>query len=237
MNKNFLITGASSGLGEKFSILISDIAKKIVIVGRKRNKLLKLKKEINKNNKLVKVFIIVADLSKKSGTLKLIQRLQKNTEIQSIDVLVNSAANFTVKKIENISIKDLDSDFQLNVISPFIISKYIGLKMKKKRKGVIFNIGSSSAYDCSKETSIYCSTKHALLGMSKAFNTELQSHGVKSIFIAPGSMKTPMGRKVKNQNYNTFIDPKEVATMMKNLLNDRRSMLVEEIKIKRKVYK
>ena len=237
MNKNFLITGASSGLGEKFSILISDIAKKIVIVGRKRNKLLKIKKEINRNNKLVKVFIIVADLSKKSGTSKLIQRLQKNTELQSIDVLVNSAAKFTVKKIENISIKDLDSDFQLNIISPFIISKYIGLKMKKKRKGVIFNIGSSSAYDCSKETSIYCSTKHALLGMSKAFNTELQSHGVKSIFIAPGSMKTPMGRKVKNQNYNTFIDPKEVATMMKNLLNDRRSMLVEEIKIKRKVYK
>ena len=69
--------------------------------------------------------------------------------------------------------------------------------------------------------------------MSKAFNTELQSHGVKSIFIAPGSMKTPMGRKVKNQNYNTFIDPKEVATMMKNLLNDRRSMLVEEIKNKK----
>jgi|TARA_B100001778_G_C18387130_1_gene538036 short-subunit dehydrogenase len=237
MNKNFLITGASSGLGEKFSILISDIAKKIVIVGRKRNKLLKIKKEINRNNKLVKVFMIVADLSKKSGALKLIQRLQKNTEIQSIDVLVNSAAKFTVKKIENISIKDLDSDFQLNIISPFLISKYIGLKMKKKRKGVIFNIGSSSAYDCSKETSIYCSTKHALLGMSKAFNTELQSHGVKSIFIAPGSMKTPMGRKVKNQNYNTFIDPKEVATMMKNLLNDRRSMLVEEIKIKRKVYK
>ena len=74
---------------------------------------------------LVKVFIIVADLSKKSGTSKLIQRLQKNTELQSIDVLVNSAANFTVKKIENISIKDLDSDFQLNVISTFIISKYI----------------------------------------------------------------------------------------------------------------
>ena len=77
MNKNFLITGASSGLGEKFSILISDIAKKIVIVGRKRNKLLKIKKEINRNNKLVKVFIIVADLSKKSGTLKLIQGCKK----------------------------------------------------------------------------------------------------------------------------------------------------------------
>ena len=235
MNKNFLITGASSGLGEKFSILISDIAKNIVVVGRKRNKLLKLKKEINRINPLVKVFIIVVDLSKESGTLKLLQKLKKR-EIRSIDVLVNSAAQFT-KKIENISTKDLNSDFQLNIISPFIISKYIGLKMKKKKKGVIFNIGSSSAYDCSKETSIYCSTKHALLGMSKAFNTELQSHGVRSIFIAPGSMKTSMGRKVKNQDYNTFIDPNDVATMMKNLLNDKKSRVVEEIKIKRKVYR
>ena len=237
MNKNFLITGATSGLGEKFTILISDIAKKIVIVGRKRNKLLKLKKEINKINRFVKVFIIVADLSKNSGVLRLIQKLKKKTEIQSIDVLVNSAANFTVKKIENVSVKDLNLDFQLNVISPFIISKYLGLKMKKKKNGVIFNIGSSSAYDCSKETSIYCSTKHALLGMSKAFNTELKSYGVRSIFIAPGSMKTPMGRKVKNQDYNTFIDPKEVAMMMKNLLDDKRSILVEEIKIKIKIYK
>ena len=98
MNKNFLITGASSGLGEKFSILISDIAKNIVVVGRKRNKLLKLKKEINRINPLVKVFIIVVDLSKESGTLKLLQKLKKKREIRSIDVLVNSAAQFTVKK-------------------------------------------------------------------------------------------------------------------------------------------
>ena len=80
MNKNFLITGASSGLGEKFSILISDIAKNIVVVGRKRNKLLKLKKEINRINPLVKVFIIVVDLSKESGTLKLLQKLKKKRD-------------------------------------------------------------------------------------------------------------------------------------------------------------
>ena len=48
---------------KKFSILKSDIAKKIVIVGRKRKrKLLKIKKEINRNKNLLKVFMIVADL-------------------------------------------------------------------------------------------------------------------------------------------------------------------------------
>ena len=94
--------------------------------------MLKLKKEINRINPLVKVFIIVVDLSKESGTLKLLQKLKKR-EIRSIDVLVNSAAQFAVKKIENISTKDLNSDFQLNIISPFIISKYIGLDEKKKK--------------------------------------------------------------------------------------------------------
>ena len=180
---------------------------------------------------------MVVDLSKESGVFKLFKQFETHKKIKFVDVLVNSAANFTIKKIEKISMEQLRKDFQLNVISPFMISKYFGLKMKKKTKGIIFNIGSSSSYDCSKNTSIYCSTKHALLGMSKAFNAEWQSAGVKSIFIAPGSMKTSMGRKVKNQDFNSFIDPYEVANTMKNLLSDNKSMFIDEVKIKRTVYK
>ena len=237
MNKNFLITGASAGLGETFSTLIANMAKNIIIVGRNKNRLLKLKEKINKVNSKIKVLIVTTDLSKESGVLKLFKKFETQKEIKFIDILVNSAANFTVKKIEKVSMEKLKSDFQLNVISPFMISKYFGLKMKKKNKGIIFNIGSSSSYDCSKNTSVYCSTKHALLGMSKAFNAEWQSEGVKSIFIAPGSMKTSMGRKVKNQDFNTFIEPYEVAKTMKNLISDEKSMFIDEVKIKRTVYK
>jgi len=237
MNKTFLITGASAGLGKIFSISIADIAKNIIIVGRNKNRLLRLKKKINKINSKIKVLIVIVDLSKESGVFKLFKQFETHKKIKFVDVLVNSAANFTIKKIEKISMEKLRKDFQLNVISPFMISKYFGLKMKKKTKGIIFNIGSSSSYDCSKNTSIYCSTKHALLGMSKAFNAEWQSAGVKSIFIAPGSMKTSMGRKVKNQDFNSFIDPYEVANTMKNLLSDNKSMFIDEVKIKRTVYK
>ena len=45
VNKTFLITGASSGLGEKFSLLIADIAKNIIIIGRNKKRLLILKKK------------------------------------------------------------------------------------------------------------------------------------------------------------------------------------------------
>ena len=237
MNKTFLITGASSGLGEVFSMLIADTAKNIFIVGRNKYKLTKLKKKILQNNSKINVVVVITDLSKEVGVNKLFKIFEKQKKIKFIDVLVNSAANFTVKKIENISSDQIKRDFQLNVISPFILSRHFGLKMKKKGGGLIFNIGSSSAYDCSESTSVYCSTKHALLGMSKAFNSELKVHGVKSIFIAPGSMKTKMGRKVKNQDFNSFIEPEEVAILMKNLLKDEKSIFIDELKIKRAIYK
>mgnify|MGYP001313136625 CR=1 FL=1 len=237
MNKTFLITGASSGLGEIFCRLISNIAKNIIIVGRNKKKLSKVKRKIISLNPQIKVIIICTDLSEKIGVLNLFKKFEKQKITKFVDVLVNSAANFTVKEIEKTSSKQIQKDFQLNVISPFMISKYFGLKMKKKGEGIIFNIGSSSSYGCSKNTSVYCSTKHALLGMSRAFNAEWQINGVRSVFIAPGSMKTPMGRKVRNQDFNTFIEPYKVAKIMKDLLNKKKSKLAQEIRIKRKIYR
>ena len=73
--------------------------------------------------------------------------------------------------------------------------------------------------------------------MSKSFNAELKAYGVKSVFIAPGSMKTSMGKKVKNQDFSSFIDPYEVANIMKYLLNNEKSMFIDELKIKRSVYR
>lgn len=236
-NKTFLITGASSGLGKEIALSISEFSKNMIFVGRNKIKLLKLKKKIIKLYPSINIYIIITDLSKSFGVNKLIKEFKEQKKIKFVDVIINSAANFSVKKIENITMHQLKQDFQINVISPFLISKYFGLKMKKNGGGIIINIGSSSSYECSKNTSIYCSTKHALLGMSKSFNSELSSHGVKSIFVAPGSMQTLMGRKVKNQNFKTFIDPHEVANIIKFLLYNQKTMFIDELKIKRSVYK
>ena len=46
-----------------------------------------------------------------------------------------------------------------------------------------------------------------------------------------------MGRKVKNQDFNTFIEPEEVGTLMKDLLNKEKGIFIDELKIKRAVYK
>ena len=81
MNKSFLITGASSGLGNIFSTLIADIAKNIIIVGRNKNKLLKLKKKIIKINSKINVLIIITDLSEEKGIKKLIKEFNKKKKL------------------------------------------------------------------------------------------------------------------------------------------------------------
>ena len=150
MKKFFLITGASSGLGKEFVQSIANIAAGIIIISFDNKKLSKIQKKIKKINPDIKILKAVIDLSSENGVDKLINIFKKQKKIKYVDVVVNSAANFLVKKIEDVNKKDLKKDFQLNVISPFLISQYFGSIMKKRKKGFIFNIGSSSSYDCSK---------------------------------------------------------------------------------------
>ncbi len=235
--KSFFISGASSGLGKEFSLAVADIAKNMIIVGRGRKKLDYVKKKILQINPEINILKIISDLSTEKGLNKIITTFNKQKKIKFIDVLVNSAANFDVKKIEKVTYRNLKDDFHINVFTPFILSKFFGLKMRRKKQGIIFNIGSSSSYESAKETSVYSSTKHALLGMSRAFHKEWRSSGVRSILIAPGSMKTRMGKKVKNQKYKTFINPVEVANIMRNLLFNDKNLVLDEIKMNRMEYK
>ena len=99
--------------------------------------------------------------------------------------------------------------------------------------GRIVNIGSSSAYAGFKETSIYCGSKHALLGLSRAVYEELKEHNIRTFCISPGSVKTDMGKKVKNQNFDTFIDPKEIAEYVSFVMSFDGSMISEEIRLNR----
>jgi 3-oxoacyl-[acyl-carrier protein] reductase len=105
--------------------------------------------------------------------------------------------------------------------------------MKKKKWGRIVNIGSSSSYDGFSETSIYSASKHAILGFSRSIQKELKSYGIRTYCISPGSIKTKMGKKIKGQKYSTFINPKEIAEVILNLVKLDKEMIITEIRLDR----
>ena len=135
--------------------------------------------------------------------------------------------------IASISLKKLTEIFKINTIPTILISKYTSVYKKKTDKIGIFSIGSSSSYDGFYKTIAYCASKHALLGAIKSLNKELIKKNIYNVNINPGSIKTKMGKKVKNQKYSEFISPVSIANFIFDLSKLKEPAFIEDVFLKR----
>lgn len=229
--KNCLIVGASGGIGNQIAKKISELDCNLFLVGKNENKLLKLKKEIKKINKSIKIEFGVVDLTNDRSINNLIKKVRK--EFGMIDILINTAGLFIIKSLQNSSIEEFDECYKINVRAPFLFCKEFSKDMKKRKWGRIINIGSSSSYNGFKNGSVYCSSKHSLLGLSRALYEELKENNIRTYCISPGSTKTKMGRLSKDQNYETFLNPNEIAEYLAFMITFDNELISEEIKLNR----
>jgi len=230
-NKNCLIVGASGGIGMQIAEKMSEFNYDLFLVGRNKNKLSTIRKRILSKNKSIKIEFESADLTNDKSINQLIKKIRK--KFGSIDILINTAGAFIIKSIEDSSVEAFDENFKINVRAPFVFCKEFSKDMKKKKWGRIVNIGSSSSYNGFKNGTIYCSTKHSLLGLSRALFAELKEYGVRTYCISPGSVRTKMGRLSKDQNFDTFIDPHEVAEYVAFVISFDKDLISEEIRLNR----
>ena len=182
-------------------------------------------------NDQIKIDFEAADLSDVDDIQKLIDKT-KNA-FPNIDILVNCAGIFPVKLLSNSTVDDFEQCFSVNVKAAFVLCKEFSQGMVSKKWGRIVNIASSSAYAGFKNTSIYCSSKHALLGLSRSLHSELKEHNVRTFCVSPGSIKTPMGKSVVGQSYETFLNPSEVAELVGRLISFDSEMISQEIQLHR----
>ena len=225
-----LITGATGGIGKELCIKFAKEGYNLVITSTNKEKLKDLKKELISIYN-IKVYIKIADLSTRKGTKKLLEYIENKNIL--IDILINNAGTFIVKSLEELKVKDLNKTFNLNVITPFILSQELSKNMKKQGWGRIINIGSSSAYGCSKDTIAYSMSKHALLGLSKGLFEELSEFNVRTYIVSPAGTKTNMGKKIKNQNFDNFVLPNEIAEYILFIIKFNSTMISNEIRLNR----
>jgi len=232
-NKNCFITGATGGLGKEIAYHFAKYDCNLFLTSNEKptKSFLDDLKKMNKKNK---IHFEVADLTSEKQFKKVINICK--TKIGRIDILVNSAGIFPIKFIHKSTMKDFDTCFNINVRLPYALIKELSPQMIKKKWGRIINIVSSSAYFGVKESVVYCASKHALLGLSRATYNELKEHNIRTYSISPGSMKTTMGKmsaKKSNQNYETFINPNEVAELIIQLISYDKEMVVDELRLNR----
>ena len=229
-NKICIVTGATGGLGKEIINKMIEDKVKIIAIGKSKKKLNDLKKKFKGN--ILNYY--VCNFSKNSDLIKTIENIKKLQ--YKIDILVNCAGQFKVNSFIKFKQNEIIEMININLIAPMFLTKAILPLMKKNKWGRIINIGSSSSYEGFENSVLYCTTKHGLLGFSRSINNEFKKYGIRSYIFSPGSIKTNMGKLVKNQNYKNFIDPKELASFINYIIKQNNNMITEEIKINRIKY-
>ena len=103
--------------------------------------------------------------------------------------------------------------------------------MTDKKWGRIVNIGSSSSYHGFEKNIVYCSSKHALLGLSRSVYQELKNFNVRTFCISPRGVRTKMHKDMQSDKFKKLIDPKELSVFIVNLLIYDNEMIPNEIRV------
>ena len=234
-NKNCLITGATGGLGREIAIELAKEGCNLFLTSKEEN-LEQLKSEIQKINNEIYVEYQLTDLRNDHEINLLVKEIRE--KLPQIDILVNCAGIFPVNEISKCTIEEYDSCMNLNVRAPFILSKEFSKDMVKNGWGRIVNIASSGAYNGLKNTIIYRSSKHALLGLSRSLYNELKEYNVRTFCISPGPIKTDMGNDIikkenPNEDYESFMNPKEIAEFITFVIGFDNNLVSPEIRLGR----
>ena len=229
--KNCLITGATGGLGKELAKLLAKKNCNLFLTGTNNSKLSTFSEELKTSNKDAKISFQASNLDNYEEIKKLAKQVRK--EFSSIDILANCAGIFLRKSLSDSSLEEIKNCFNVNVQAPILLSKEFSQDMVKKRWGRIVNIGSSSSYQGFKNSSIYCASKHALLGFSRSILDELKNDNVRIFCISPSSIKTKMGEILVEQDFDTFLNPEEIAESVVFVISFDNEMIIDELKLNR----
>jgi len=115
--------------------------------------------------------------------------------LPSLDVFVNNAGTNIPEPFVEVSEEHLDRLLNLNVRAAFLAAQAAARKMlESASRGVIINMSSQMGHVGAVNRSVYCLTKHALEGLTKATALELAPHGIRVVSIAPTFVETPLTR-------------------------------------------
>ena len=185
-NKIAIITGAGSGFGKGIAIRFAEEEAKVVIVDINLDSAEKVAMEIGKNALAIK-----CDVSQDGDVASLFE--QTLEQFGSADILVNNAGTtHRNKPMTEVTEKEFDQIFAVNVKSVFLTAKHGVPLMKKKGQGVILNVASTAGQRPRPGLTWYNTSKGAMITATKAMAIELATFKIRVNAINPVAGETGM---------------------------------------------
>lgn len=184
--RNVLITGATSGIGEATARILAKHQYKLILCGRRKEKLEKLKADLSTQTKVTTLSFDVRDYAAVKAAVATL-----SGEWKKIDVLVNNAGNaHGLDPIHKGSIEDWDAMMDINVKGLLYVSKEVLPVMTQQKSGHIINIGSIAGKEVYPNGNVYCASKFAVDALTQGMRIDLNPFGIKVTCIHPGMVET-----------------------------------------------
>jgi NADP-dependent 3-hydroxy acid dehydrogenase YdfG len=186
MQKSVLITGATSGIGLACAHLFAKNKFNLIITGRRKDILLKIKSELQSEFS-VDVQVLNFDIRDKNAVNEAVESIVDN----KIDILINNAGLASgLDSVQDGKFDDWERMIDTNVKGLLYISRAILPLMIARGKGHVINIGSIAGKEVYPNGNVYCATKHAVDALTKAMRMDVVQHGIRVSQIAPGAVET-----------------------------------------------
>ena len=183
--KTAFITGASSGIGRATAVAMAAAGFRLVVAGRRRERLEQLAAELAP----VPVHLLTFDVADRKATRAAVGSLP--ADFQAIDVLVNNAGNaHGLAPIQSGDPADWDAMLDSNVRGLLNVTQAVLPAMQARRSGLIINIGSIAGREAYANGNVYCASKAAVAMLTKTMRLDLVSHGIRVAEVDPGAVET-----------------------------------------------
>jgi NAD(P)-dependent dehydrogenase (short-subunit alcohol dehydrogenase family) len=181
-----LVTGAGRGLGRECALALGAAGAEVVAVARTAEQVEAVAAEIGAAGGRARALALdVEDTARVRAEIEGLERL---------DVLINNAGGNRPQPFLEVDEDTLDRLLRLNVRAAFVVAQSAARVMARRRYGSIVHMSSQMGHVGAPNRSVYCTTKHALEGLTKAMAVELAPLGIRVNAIGPTFIETPMTR-------------------------------------------
>lgn len=185
-----LVTGASAGLGEEFSLQLAPRLDRIVLVARRGERLADLAAKLERDF-AIEALVLTADLSDSSERVRLHQAVE--AQGWAIDLLVNNAGLGDYGEFRTSEWSCNEAMLRVNVEALTHLCHLFLPSMIAREGGAFINVSSLASTLPIPDFAVYAATKAYVSSFSEALRMEVRSFGVEVLAVCPGPVKTEFG--------------------------------------------
>jgi len=180
-----LVSGAGRGIGLAAAAALAEAGAHVVLLARTAEQIEAAARDIHAAGGSAESLVLdVTDLTATAHAIG---------DQPSFDILVNNAGTNRPRTFLDVTIDDFDTITGLNVRAAFFVAQAVARRMvAENRPGSIINMSSQMGHVGGALRTVYCSSKHAIEGLTKAMAIDLAPHGIRVNAISPTYIETPL---------------------------------------------